>query len=216
MRHFKHELVLRDLSANVSQSRSLVFSARRWTAASSGSIKPKFTTTHRNLLIEMAFLRCFLGWERFLEESFILYLLGKKPRRRRRYPSCHVTPKSWKHANQLILPETGRSYVDWVNLRNVRNRANRFFANGEPFESALTPRFYMFDEMRVIRNAIAHRSHSSQNNFHNLVRSKLTYLPPKITVGEFLESPITGVHPPQTFLDLYLDGLQRTAVAIVP
>jgi hypothetical protein len=216
MRHFKHELVFRDFTSNLQQSRRLVFAARQWTALPIGSIRPRFTILHRNLLIEMAFLRCFLAWERFLEESFILYLLGKKPLRRRHPPRCRVSPSSWSNAFQMMLPEVGPQFVDWVNLQRVRARASRFFVNGEPFETALTARYYLFGEMQILRNAIAHRSQSSQNRFHSLVQSKLSSVPPNITAGTFLETAIAGSHPPQTYLDQYLDGLLASAMTIVP
>lgn len=216
MPHLRHELVLRDFSSDVEQSRKLVFAARQWIVPASGPRKPKFTTFHRNILIELAFLKAYLAWERFLEESFILYLLGKKPVRRRSTPRSYLVPNGWKHAFELILPETGRRYVDWDNVEFVRKRAKRFFANGEPFESALSARLNLFGEIQTVRNAIAHRSLTSQSKFQNLVRDKLTYLPAGLSVGGFLDSGVVGAHPPATYLDRYFEGLSKTAVRIVP
>jgi len=216
MVHLKHELVLHDFRNYMKQSGKLAIAARQWIIPSNSLVRPRFTPLHRNILIELAFLRSYLAWERFLEEAFILFLIGKKPRRRRRPPRCFVTPKSRQHAFQLILPETGRSYIDWDNPEIVRIRAKRFFANGEPFESALTSHLYLFQEIQVIRNAIAHRSLTSEEKFHRLVRDKLTYLPANVSVGSFLETTMTGINPPITYLDYYLDGISRTAELIVP
>ncbi len=216
MPHFRHELVLHDFNSYVRQSRNLVSAARLWIVPKYGPTRPRFTTLHRNMLIELAFMRSYLAWERFLEESFILYLLGRKPQHRRYAPKRSVTPRNWNHAFQLLLPETGRAYADWDNVDTIRVRAKRFFVNGEPFESALTPRLHLFQEIQVIRNAIAHRSLSSQVKFQDLVRDKLKYLPPNITVGGFLESVIAGTSPPVTYLDRYMDGMCRTAETIVP
>jgi|GEM_PF-842925 len=217
MPRLKHEVVLSDFNHYVHESRNLVSAARQWIIPANGPKRPRFTISHRNVLIELAFLRSFLAWERFLEETFILYLLGKKPTKKRFAPKCYVVPNTWDHAFQLLLPEGGhRKYVDWDNSQFVRLRAKRFFADGEPFESALTARLNLLEEMRVVRNAIAHRSLHSQNIFRGLVRDKLTYLPPNISVGAFLESSIAGAHPPQTYLDRYFDGISKAATAIVP
>lgn len=213
MPRFKHELVARDFNQYVGQSQRLVFTARRWAA---GPLTPKFTPFHRNILIELAYLRVFLAWERFLEESFILFLLGKRPQRMRRRPRSLVTPTSWQRAFDLLLPESGRGYVDWDNLDHVRNRAKRFFRNGEPFETALLPRLNLLHEMRTIRNAIAHRSLASQEKFEKLVRDKLGYLPPNLTVGFFLESAIPGTNPVQSYLDQYLAGVSSAVSTLVP
>jgi len=213
MPHFKHELIVSDFNKYIGQSQRLVFAARQWAGAST---VPKFTTFHRDILIELAFLRAFLAWERFLEESFILFLLGKRPRRMRRSPRPFVRPKSWQHAFDLLSPEKGRGYVDWDNLDYVRVRAKRFFPEGEPFETALIPRLNLLHEMRTVRNAIAHRSFTSQEKFEKLARAKLGYLPSRLTVGFFLESAIPGTHPVQSYLDYYLAGVSSAASTLVP
>lgn len=216
MPRLKHELVLSDFNKYLDDSKKLVVDARKWVVPAIGPKKPRFTVFHHHILIELAFLRSYLAWERFLEESFILYLIGKKPLRRRQTLRRLATPKSHTHAIQLILLETKRSYVDWDNPDLVRDRAKRWFSDGEPFVNALTSRQNQFFEIKKIRNAIAHRSMTSQSTFQSLVRDKLTYLPTNISVGGFLEHNLPAVLPPITFLDSYLDCMSRTAKVIVP
>ena len=214
MVHFRLESALQDFRTNVRQSQRLAVAARQWNITS-GGMRPRFTIIHRNMLVEFAFLRSYLAWERFLEETFILFLIGKRPQRRRRVLKCYVAPKNRNHALEMILPE-GRRYVDWDSPDLVCTRAKRFFAGGEPFESALAPRLNLLNELQIIRNAIAHRSIKSERKFHQLVRDKLGYLPAGISVGSFLETLVPRTHPPLANIDHYLDRINVVASIIVP
>lgn len=216
MPRLKHELVLKDLDKYLYQSKKLASDSRLWVIAKNSITRPRFTTFHHHILIELAFLRSYLAWERFLEEAFILYLIGKKPQRRRRSLKRLATPKSYDHAMQLILLETKRSYVDWDNPQTVDERARKWFLDGEPFVSALRNRQNQLNEIKTLRNAIAHRSIASQSNFQRLVRDKLMFLPQNLSVGGFLEKNVPGVLPPITFLDNYLEAMNRTARVIIP
>ena len=60
-------------------------------------------------MTELAFFRAFLGWEVFLEESFILYLAGQKPSRGRA-PYRYTFPPNQKTAMDWLVPE-GRPYA---------------------------------------------------------------------------------------------------------
>jgi hypothetical protein len=135
MPHQRPDLVLRDLDESLKQSQSLVIAAHQWILPGMGPQRPRFTIAHQDMLIELAFLRSFLAWERFLEESFVLYLLGKKSPRRYS-PRRFIQPPNREYAIQLTLPES-RPYADWDNHESVLIRARRFFVNGEPYESVL-------------------------------------------------------------------------------
>lgn len=126
MAHSAIEPVASDLYGYLKQSRSLASAARQWLNPAFGPTKPKFSPTYRSTLIEVAFLRSFLAWESFLEESFLLYLLGKKPRKRRRPPKRYVTPRDREHALTLMLPEKGRDFVMWDNPDQVRVHRGSF------------------------------------------------------------------------------------------
>jgi hypothetical protein len=216
MSHLHHELVLADFTTSIQKSQTLVRAAHQWSLHGYGPTNPRFTSWHRRTLIEFSFLRSFLAWESFLEATFVLYLIGKKPARRRHGPRCYFKPKNRKHALQLLLPETGRKYVDWDELSTVLLRSKRVFEDGEPFDTALSPRLNMFEQMHIVRNAVAHRSESSQLKFQKLVRDKHKYLPSGITVGDFLDSVIPSTTPPITQLDFYVDGMSKSAGILVP
>jgi hypothetical protein len=177
---------------------------------------PRFTVHHKIFVIELSFLRAFLAWEFFLEETFILYLLGKTAPRGRA-PTRIAFPPNRKKAEQLLLPEDYQ-YIKWTIAAKVAKRAERFFRNGRPFAPALSTHFNTFDEMRILRNAIAHSQSSAQEKFKALVRRKSstgTY-PPRLTVGGFLEMTVPAVIPPETFFSNYINKIRATADNIVP
>lgn len=53
------------------------------------------------LIYELAFLRCFLAWEVFLEETFYAYLLGRSAPNGTAFQR-HLMPRNLEHAKQVI------------------------------------------------------------------------------------------------------------------
>jgi hypothetical protein len=73
-------------------------------------------------------------------------------------------------------------------------------------------------EMRTIRNAIAHWQNIPQEKFQALVRTKSstgTY-PKGLTIGAFLTGIIPRSAPPETFFDSYVARVRFLAGKIVP
>jgi hypothetical protein len=162
----------------------------------------------------MAFLRAFLAWEGFVEESFILYLSGQQPPRGRA-PNRYAFPPNHRTAMDWVIPE-GRPYARWTIPTDVSNRADRFFQAGRPFSPVLRSNLNTLDEVRIIRNAIAHKSLSTREKFEKLVRIKLRTLPPKLNVGGFLGTTAPGTTPPVSFLEHYFAKIDSAAQQIVP
>lgn len=202
------------LLRNIRESRRVVSDARTWSVASVGSTRPLISVARRDAMTELAFLRAFLAWESFLEQSFMLYILGRKspgaapPRR-------YAFPPSLAHANQWVIPE-GRSYATWTNAAHVSARAERFFQGGRPFTTTLRANRNTLEEARTLRNAIAHASSSTQQKFENLVRQKLRTLPPNCTAGSFLVTTVPRSLPPWSFFEFYTDRLTNYATLLVP
>ncbi|MCI0618116.1 hypothetical protein L0244_34505 [bacterium] len=173
----------------------------------------KFSARHKEIVTELVFLRAFLAWEAFLEESFILYLLGKKSPKGKS-PSRLYTPSARKDAIRLIFGD--QDYTDWTTISKLTKRADRYFQNGEPYSRVLKSQQNFFDQMKIIRNAVAHTSGVSKEKFKNFIRQKLTFYPSKLTVGGFLAMTIPGSSPPESFLESYLTKILFAAQRIVP
>ena len=191
------------------QSRRLVADVQRW---SGPGTRPYITQNRKDLMVELAFLKSFLAWERFLEESFVLYLLGKRAPRGRK-PHRFAVPPDAKAARELI--SGNRPFAKWDGAATL-DRASLFFRGGRPYTTAIEPRRHMLKEAQTVRNAIAHESQRAQQLFEALVRNQLGTLPPKATVGWFLSTPVPAVVPPQSFVEHYLYGMESVACQIVP
>lgn len=213
MPHTAIEPVIADFIGNLKQTRGLAHAAHQWLDPALGPRSPRFSPSHRYALVELAFLRSCLAWESFLEETFLLYILGKKPRRRKLPRKRYIFPVGQQHARNLLLPEGG-TYAEWDKPDKVLTRAKRLLRGGEPFESAISPRRNTLLEMQTIRNAIAHRSQSSQLSFEKLARNMLGTLPPGLTVGSYLDTLLPHSSPPMTQFDSYLDAIEGAAAVI--
>lgn len=173
----------------------------------------KISQKRRDAFVEQAYLSAFLSWEVFLEEAFLLYLLGQKAPRGRS-PVRYAFPPSRDHAEDFVRED--RNFATWSVSTAVTTRAKRFFREGRPFAPALQAHQSRLDEARTIRNAVAHESSSAREKFENLVRLKLTTLPPKTTVGGFLLTMLPGTSPPTTVMEHYFTVVETAAALIVP
>src|ERR1017187_1752751 len=163
--------VQKDFVRNLGESRRLATDAYRWSLSSGAGKSPLISRHRKDSLTELAFLRAFLAWEAFLEESFILYLAGASPPRGRP-PKRYAFPPNQQIAMDWVIPE-GDRYAKWTIASAVSNRAERFFRAGRPFAPILRSNQNVLEDARILRNAIAHASISTQQKFETLVRAKL-------------------------------------------
>jgi hypothetical protein len=206
--------VLADFSRSLQECRQLADDAYLWASPGAGGSRPFISEKRRDHLTETAFLHAFLAWEGFVEESFILYLSGQRPPHGRA-PSRYAFPPNHRTAMDWVLPEDG-DYTTWTVPSRVSKRAERFFKDGRPFSPVLRSNQSTLDEVRTIRNAIAHKSQSAREKFEKLVRAKLRTLPPKLDVGGFLAKTAPGTTPPISFLEHYFAKIDSAAHQIVP
>jgi hypothetical protein len=101
--------------------------------------------------------------ERSIERLFFGTLMGRFA-----YTRSDVRPlvliKSEATARAVVLG--GRRYIDWLPYKNLtKDRAEAWMSGGRPF-SALPDRFSQtFDQMAVMRNALAHESSYALTRF---------------------------------------------------
>lgn len=215
MVHTLHQSLLA-LTKNLDGTENLVMAASQWGQVRFPSGVPRFSVRHKEIITELAFLRAFLAWELFLEETFVLYLLGQTAPRGRP-PYRFVFPPTRRGALHLILPE-GRDYVSWSVASTVAARAERFFRDGRPFSAALQSQMTILNDMRTIRNAIAHWQARTQQKFKALVRTKTSTgtFPSSLTVGAFLAGTVPSSAPPESFFTDYVNRIRYIADRIVP
>ena len=164
------------------------------------------------LIAELAFLRCFLSWEVFLEEVFMSYALGATSRDGSRFP-CYIVAPTASHARDMVKGES-RTFVAWANPDAVLKRAHLFFEGAEPFETALSTISTPLNDMVVVRNRVAHRSGRAANRFLELVRKQHGSVARGMSAGRFLLGP--GTNPAHRRLDEYVILLRSAGRILVP
>ncbi|HEV2622589.1 MAG TPA: hypothetical protein VGU65_10945 [Frateuria sp.] len=115
------------------------------------------------LVYEMAFFRCYLAWEEFLEQAFIRYLAG--------YISPLYAPVAAPgkslfaglvSARQAYL--SGKQYKLWHDPLIVVNRTRGFLA-GCPIETVIQSAISDLDLYAKVRHRIAHAQENAKANF---------------------------------------------------
>jgi hypothetical protein len=196
----------------LNEARSLAADAQQWAVPRKAGGRAQITTQRRDTLTEIAFLRAFTGWEVFLEETFLLFLVGHKAPKAPR-PIRFGFPANLSAASEWCTD--GKEYAKW-NVSDVRRRADRWLDQGKPFSPVLQGRQARLDQLITIRNAIAHESSVARTKFENLVRNELPTVPAAMSVGSFLITVVPAITPPITYMDFYLDQVESAAMAIVP
>jgi hypothetical protein len=163
------------------------------------------------LIHELAFLRCFLAWEVFLEDTFYAYLLGRAAPDGSTYQR-YLTPRGLDHAKEVI--RGGRPFITWTDPARVVDRAELFLRHGEPYATVIGNVSSELVEMRTVRNRIAHRSDSASAKFLELVRQRLGTVPNGMSAGRFLRGTDAGAT--STRFEVYLTLLRVSAAAIAP
>lgn len=199
-------------SRRLKEARELADDAYSWSIPAQPGAYPLITPRRRDTLTEVAFLRAFTSWEIFLEETFLLYLLGHKPPKGAP-PYRYGFPKNPDAAVEWCTD--GKDYAKW-NVSDVQRRANRWFRHGKPFTPALQGQQSRLSQLVTIRNAIAHESSSARSKFETIVRNELGALPPNATVGSFLLIAKPNITPPISFLEFYVREILGIARIIVP
>lgn len=158
-------------------------------------------------------MKSFLTWEGFLEEAFILYLLGKKSPSGYA-PVRYAIPTNRQHAVELLASDA--RHTDWTAAAKVVNRAKRFFKGGGPFVNVIRPQTNLLDNLKTIRNALSHESAEATDKFESLVRNELTFFPPGMIPGTFLMTLKPHHAPPTNYLQFYTETVRSMAEAIIP
>lgn len=121
------------------------------------------TPTRVDAIYEMAFLRIFVAWEVFLEESFVRMLC--------RWGSAIWQPAlidTTRRFNSLAVARQtlydGRPYILWHNPQYSVDRAQKWFVNG-PHETVVASSMARLDWLAAVRHRIAHGSDDARAKF---------------------------------------------------
>lgn len=182
--------VLTDFKADVVRSQRLLVDARNRGL-------PFFRIEQ---IAELSYLRIYLAWESFLEESFMRYLHGARTLSGSRVVT-YARPRTLEHARELLIGlDRGRRYADWTVRATVTERAKLLFKDGGPFAATLDAAARDLDDMRILRDCIAHRSDYVSKKLAQVVQRHLG-LAANIHPGRFLLRARPGTA--ETFLEYF-------------
>ncbi len=121
-------------------------------------------------LIETAFFRVFVRFERFLHEAFENYALGKSSIRDF-VPERKLPFENEQHLRG-ILKEKSKDYLD-LNVDRIKNLSEHIFLNTQnnPFFNTYEDAHFKknYNEMKIIRDYLAHLSQESKNKYQEKV-----------------------------------------------
>ncbi len=158
---------------------------------------------------EYAFLKVFVGWEKFIQDSFVAYIIGK--RIKGHHYKTYLKNITERHALELLsgtLP-----YPDWTKFEDIYKLAKLFFVDYEAFILPFKEIEANFTEIKKIRNVIVHMSSSAIKKFQGLLRAKLPSYNINMTPGELLNMQRTQR---ETFIEYYVSYLETAASKIIP
>jgi hypothetical protein len=135
-------------------------------------------STARDTHIEGCFIRLVVSWETFVEEYFLRCMCKAKTRNNSLIKPSVVASKNINEAFKKInkyRKDRDKDFTDWLDVRLVQQRVHDHFRKNSRVHKICESPEKMF-ELRVIRNAIAHRSTSAIAKFEKYVKDQMGYL----------------------------------------
>ena len=168
-----------------------------------------YSQPQRDFIIESSFLKFFISWENFLENSFLDFLLGE-PSIRGTVILRHANPIDRSHAHKILIGT--QKYVDLANPEIVRRLSKLYFDNTNPIETVISSIQTDIFDLKTIRNAAAHISSTTSHEIDALATRKLQRQCINFTVSQLILAfdPAAAVNT-QTFLTTYTNLLDAAA-----
>jgi hypothetical protein len=153
--HFTHRI---SESLALAQAGDLAAAARQ-----GDPLRDEWYVTRVELLYELAYLRIFIEWELFLEQTFLRYLCGYVSRGGQIY-----SPVSGGFCATLQAAEAtllgGRPFALWHDPRRVINRARQFLSDC-PHERVIGSHVARLVDLAAVRHRIVHGQKDAKQKF---------------------------------------------------
>lgn len=134
----------------------------------------KISKRQLHALTESTFFGAFRAYENFVRELFILYC-QEKPTTDNFPVKSYLKPRSFSHAEELI--RSSMRFTDWNDPEAIIRRSDLFLRGGFPVRDMYTTNKNTFDDMKVLRNHIAHRSVESFKAYRRILQRHLRTQP---------------------------------------
>jgi hypothetical protein len=167
----------------------------------------------RSMFVESSFMKIFIAWESFLENTFISYMLGN-PSISGKVLTKHVSPSDQKHANDMLIGSGRQLFVDWSTPEVVRKIGKICFHGGEPYETVLASVHTDLLDLKTIRNAASHLSSTTAAALDGLAARKLQVPVSGFSASQLLLATAPSSTPNDTILGVYCQQLDSAATLI--
>lgn len=173
-----------------------------------------FPPTDRAQITVAALLNLYIAWEIFLESSLLEFMVGSATRSGR-VPVRFVCPVSAESAQSIVIGCNWSGHFDYGNRDYVRTIVNSYFEDGYPFEPCLDGISSELGDLKIMRNASAHRSITTQRPLE-IVAKRIFGVPrPNIDLYALLINMDPRSTPGNTVYTTYRDKLLVTAELIL-
>lgn len=132
----------------------------------------------RDTHIEGCFIRLVVGWECFIEEYFLRCMCKAQTRSKveikPKITPLRSTNEAFKKINKH-RKDRDKDFTDWLDSNSLQQRVDDHFRKNSRVQKICESPEIIF-ELRIIRNAIAHRSPSAIAKFKKYVKDQMGYL----------------------------------------
>ena len=118
-----------------------------------------------------------MHWETFSEEYFLKCLCTAKTRSKHEIKPLNSSFKNTNDAFKKLNTsrrDREKDYLDWLDSASVKQRIDDYFRKNSRVQYLVEAPDKLY-EIRVIRNAIAHRSISAIHKFEKFVKDQLAF-----------------------------------------
>lgn len=132
----------------------------------------------RDTHIEGCFIRLVVGWECFIEEYFLRCMCRAQTRSKSEIKPKITPLKNTNEAFKKInkhRKDRDKDFTDWLDPTSLQQRVDDNFRKNSRVQKICGSPEIVF-ELRIIRNAIAHRSPSAIAKFKKYVKDQMGYL----------------------------------------
>lgn len=165
---------------------------------------------HTDAAIEAAFLQIQKSWELFLEDQLLLILTGERPTSGTINAFFNVADV--EIARKIVFQEN--PYLGWTKFDDVKTRYSSFMDTPNQVTNSLDAIALDLQEIRTLRNFIAHSSTLARTNFQKLCTRKLGGNPAIINAASYLFQSDRG-NPGFTYFETYANHIDICASRMV-
>ena len=183
-----------DRAVGLAQAGEVLFNAY----PTSSLVREELTLHRLEALYEMAFLRIFLSWESFLEESFLRYLCGYNTKTGITPSLTGPSAKTLSDASLTLLD--GAPFISWTRPNAIVTRCQKFVTSGS-HENVILSSTARLNDFADVRNRIAHRSTFARDAFEDATTRLAGRRYRGNSAGRFLRDAVPTSAPQERWLN---------------